>query len=318
MKIKNLFCKTVLFSLGTILPAGLFSTDVKNDEETSNSFTASRDFTGCAISPITVTSDVVEITDQLWDAGLPNVASGVYIPENHQIKITYVTPKSVRSKIVEWCKSQNRIVETTVLRHEKEHARKVLLVKQNQKYSPLVRGRLAAMNEIMAPGGEIVEAADYHISHGDRMHPLRFRVYTADSLIQKRMKEAYPYRITVDYTDQVVASIVLRYATDSFFAAVGRGNYKTTIACAIRAPYPASVTPNLESDVFAPIMFSPQTDNWGPLFQYKTNGDFLPVDIWAHASEQERQRTLQKVDSLIDVINPAAKYMIVPPNAKTR
>lgn len=270
------------------------------------------------IQDITYSADTVYVTDELFNAGLPGVAGGVYFPHTNTIKITYTLPQTHNEKIIKWCESNNNLNQT-VLRHEREHARKMLLVKRDENYDPMTRARLAAMNEIMAPGAEIIEAADHHRAHGDRIHPLPTQVYVADSLIQKRMNETQPLNRYVDYTDPEVASYVLHYATDKFVRSIKRGTYKHTIKRAIDAPQTNKYPANTECNFMDAATFAPQTGDWTELFKYKTTGSYcIEASIWKYAKQEEKERTLHLVDSIINTVNPAAKYMIIAEHSKTR
>ena len=229
-------------------------------------------------------------------------AAGEFLPTRQTVRVSYFMPASDDTAIVNWCRFNNSLIPQT-MRHEMEHARKCHLVKNTNQYAPYVRSKIAAMNEIMAPCGEIIQAVDDHWTYGTSC-PQRKILQYSDSIIINEHEHSFMRFFNVDFTNPRVADAVLNYGITKFLADVKRGVYVHTIRKYRDDPVFKRIEPNNQCDVWDAYMFMPQYDMWGPLFTYDTNAR-KKVDIWRHASPKTRMRVLNSVDSLIrDVYGP--------------
>lgn len=226
-------------------------------------------------------------------------AAGTFVPSRQTVHVCYFMPGCTDSIVEKWCQLNNSYIPQTA-RHEMEHARKCHLVKNTNQYTPYVRSKIAAMNEIMAPCGEIIQTVDDHWTRGIPC-PQRKILQYSDSVIINAHENSFMKFGNIDFTNPRVADAVLNYGINKFLADVKRGVYIHTIRKYRDDPVFKNIEPNNQCDMYAPLTFCPQYDMWGPLFTYDTDAR-QKVDVWRHASPKTRMRVIHSVDSLIQNI----------------
>jgi len=251
--------------------------------------------------------DTLRVTKENFENTLVHSAAGLFHPSTNTIAITYYLPVTDDPRIVKYCEIWNKCTRV-VKRHEMEHATKAHIVKAVEKLSGWDRARLAAMNESMAPGGEIIEAIEYHLETGERYPVDRMFLWRADSLIMARQKEKNmgiePIK-EVDFSAPVIADVILESAVDKFAKDHKRGFYNTRIKTELQAVTRPKYKMNKQCTILATVTnYLPMRNQWGALWTYDVKtpwalGKKKKVDIWNCATKNTRARVINKVDSII-------------------
>lgn len=240
---------------------------------------------------VSVCVDTVYVSDANFHDVITRGAAGVFLPSQNRIWIHYMKPVTKETSIVHLCDINNQNIQLST-RHEIEHARKAGITKNTAGYPGYIRGQIAAMNEIMARGGEIIEAVDYRLKNGCAFPAVSAFVRRADAEIAGVIgddKNVWSDR----FDSQPVADIVLKYATMGFMKELNRGHYKTTIRHAL---IDGTVNKNKHSYAYSGV-FVPQIGLWNGLWCYETMGG--RVDVWAAASADARARVLRNINDAI-------------------
>ncbi len=250
--------------------------------------------------------DTVRLTKENFNRVAARSAAGQFLPYKHTIAITYYLTETDDPRVVYNCKLWNES-RRVVMRHEKEHAVKSHIVKNVNKLSRWDRARLAAMNESMAPGGEIIEAIEYHLETGERYPADRMFLWRADSLIMARQKEKNlglePKE--VDFSDPVIADVILESAVNKFAKDHKRGFYHTRIKNELRGCKRPKYQGNRECTITPTIAnYLPMYNQWGALWTYDVKTPWVllqkkRVDIWNSATKETRERVIHKIDSIV-------------------
>lgn len=254
------------------------------------------------------TVDTLYFTNENFDAKYARAAAGQFIPGTNTVSVSYfMYDDTANARVRLNCDNANEAVEV-VRRHEMEHARKANIVQDVMGLSPWDRARLAIMNESMAPGGEIIEAVEYHIKTGERYPQNRAFLWRADSLIMARHNEknfGFGAGVPVDFSDPVIADIVLESAVDKFARDHKRGFYHTKIRGELKGGKRSKYKPHNQCDL-KPNMsnYFPMANQWGILWTYDVSAPWVVfnkkrVDIWNSATVATRNRVINKVDSIV-------------------
>lgn len=243
-----------------------------------------------------VVTDTLRINDKNFDKERKTCAAGLFTSYNNKVSVRYFVDETSDRRAKYWCDRNNELLPI-VLRHEMEHARKANLVHGSEYHSPYVNAQIAAMNEVMAPVSEAIEAIDRHCVYG-RTVPHGNNLPQIANLVMDAHNQTPFHFNTVDFSNQHIADLVLNFGMDKFVASVNRGFYKWTIRKKLDSVKSTKYTPNTECDFIASLFFLPECDMWGPMFTFDTAGR-EKVDIWNSASEKTRQRVLQRLDSVI-------------------
>ncbi|MDE5615369.1 MAG: hypothetical protein K2I81_00860 [Alphaproteobacteria bacterium] len=252
--------------------------------------------------------DTLYFTNENFDAKYARSAAGQFVPGSNTVRVSYFAcDDSANSRVKYYCNIANESIEA-VRRHEMEHARKAHIVQDVNHLSRWDRARLAVMNEAMAPGGEIIEAVEYHIENGERYPQDRAFLWRADSLIMARHKEknfGYGDGVPVDFSDPVIADIVLESAVNKFARDHKRGFYHTKIKKELSGVRRPKYKPHNKCDLMPTALnYIPMVDQWGVLWTYDVKAPWTvfaknSVDIWNSATEETRRRVINKVDSIV-------------------
>lgn len=253
-------------------------------------------------------TDTLYFTNENFDAKYARAAAGQFIPGTNTVRVSYFMYDDMANARVRLnCDNANEAVGV-VRRHEMEHARKANIVQDVMGLSPWDRARLAVMNESMAPGGEIIEAVEYHIKTGERYPQNRAFLWRADSLIMARHNEknfGFGAGVPVDFSDPVIADIVLESAVDKFAKDHKRGFYHTKIRGELKGGKRSKYKPHNQCDL-KPNMsnYFPMANQWGILWTYDVSAPWVVfnkkrVDIWNSATVATRNRVINKVDSIV-------------------
>ena len=198
------------------------------------------------------------------------------------------------------------------MRHEREHARKAILTRKTENYTPYVRAQIAALNEIMAPAAEIVEGIEYCIENNNNIPQAKKFIIDACQEIIAYKQNSKTFTGILFY-DSAVSDIIIKYATKDFLSSVKRGFYVNSIAKAYKNK-PIDYTPNKECYKFNRCFFCPQLNMWDPLWEFETKNG--PINPWRSASEKTRQETINTVNKL--VCETLAKHKITLSQLHTR
>lgn len=292
MKINIAYSLVFTFSLG--LGVGLFIN--KSSTETNNNKTTNTKISTSTIQypDITFKTDTVLITDEMIKSK-KTIAAGLFIPSSNSIKLFYLTTNSKKENIQNYCNNNNTQMRL-VLRHELEHARKANMTKNTRFFPAEIRAAIAAQNEIMAPASEIIEAMDYKYETGFSFPTNKYFIQKADQQISSLIKKehlTYP----IDFNNQKIADITIECALERFLSETKRGLYKTTMLRAYNNEYlDKPFVPNSSCNSYHAILFNPTIGMWDPLWTFDSkNGK---ANVWRAASSKQRQKVLNKIDSL--------------------
>ncbi len=236
--------------------------------------------------------DTIEITDDNYRQKIKHSAAGVFFPTRNMILINYFVTNSHDQRLIDFC-NQNNANYKLVMRHEQEHARKAHLTKTTDKYPPHIRGQIAAMNEIMAPAGEIIEALEYRNKIGMSLKTNRTFVTAAEKEITQHTNTQ---RIPIIFHNTYVANTIIKHATERFLSELNRGIYKTTIRREIKKKTQFKAYEYYAID----FGFHPQAGIWDSMWEFETSQGRL--NLWALATLDARMETIQKINAEIDKI----------------
>lgn len=250
--------------------------------------------------------DTLNLNRQNFNIEYPKAIAGVFTPLQNKVMVTYYNPTDNAEYINHACNHQNGMLPLT-LRHEMEHARKAHMTKMTKPhYSAQTRARIAAINETMAPAGEIIEAMDYHYTNQKPIPTCKAFVKKACDNILNITNQQTPAQ-PIDFNNQKIADIVIKNALDRFKGEIKTGQYISTLRREYYNTLEISYTPNQECDPIQKVFFMPEFDMWAPMWQFETAGG--QANLWLAASDKTRQKTLNTIDSIIQ-----ANTDKLPPN----
>ncbi len=290
MKVKNVLILPAIFALGA------FCTTISTDKKHAKTPVNTGNFK--QFESIKYVFDTLIVTDENFNNNKIE-AAGIFWPYQNKISVRHFKTNSKNKNLVKYCDGQNSLMPLN-LRHEQEHARKAHLTKQTLKYTPHTRARIAAINEIVAPCAEIIEAADYPHKHNTQIPAHKLFTKHATEMINKINPGA-----AVDFNNQTVADIVLMCALNEFVKKTKQGLYVATIRREFNKTYEPKYTPNKECDLLNATLFVPDINLWGPLWDFHTARG--PVNLWRAASPETKQNFIQTIDKIIEQI-PGKNY----------
>lgn len=254
--------------------------------------------------------DTLNVSDDNFKKITTKGAAGVFCSGTNTVLIYHFNPVSDSKLIQRYCEYSNN-QKTLSARHEMEHARKSDLTHNKAFFSAMGRARIAAINEIMAPASEIIEAVDYHARTGHRYPDAKPFIARADSAICHAMGSFMPDYVNYNY--QPVSDAVITYALESFLNSVERGYYIHTI----KKAYSIKTKPNkLTCNSCNIFLFNPDINRWDPIWEFQsTAGKCNPYKT---ASWAVRQKLMQKVDSVIYSCTDTDKFALLFPNGFSR
>lgn len=296
-----------ILSLSAVLTASLvMSGDVFLKEKTNDSFadeTKVETVKPVIYPDLKFKTDTMHLTNENFDVIYPRAVAGLFFPQTNEISITYFEcDDNASDRIKRTCEMGNQGVRV-VKRHEMEHARKANIVYNTPGLSRWDRARVAAMNEVMAPASEIIESQEYRLETGERFPQDRQFLWKADSLIMERHNQltyGFGKNVPVNFSDPIIADIILNSAVDKFAAVHKRGFYKKAIKRELMGRL-VKYTPNTQTDRDFSF-FSPQYNQWGAMWTYDVSTPWYikrRVDIWNSATVAARMRVINKVDSIV-------------------
>lgn len=242
--------------------------------------------------------DTINVTDEQFEKFKCKYAAGEFKAHNNTIVIYYFNPQSSNPKIHRYCNNNNNLIPLTI-RHETEHARKASLTKNVSKFDSFTRGRIAAMNEIMAPAAEIIEAIDYRHENHRAFPTPKSIIKNADKQIVNTTNDSLRYA-PADFNQEHIADIVLENALQRFLSETARGTYIGTIRREMNNRSAKKYTPNNQCTKLQEALFLPNSGMWAPMWEFESKNG--PVNLWIAASTKQRQRILNSVDSTISKI----------------
>ena len=245
---------------------------------------------------LTVKIDTLNLNRENFNTKYPKAIAGVFTPLQNNVSVTYYNTTDNAEYINRICNHQNGMLPLT-LRHEMEHARKAHLTKITPPYySAQTRARIAAINETMAPAGEIIEAMDYHYTNQKPIPTCKIFVQNACDSILKAIGEQTPTQ-PINFNNQKIADIVIENALERFKGEIKTGQYVSTLQREYFNKKPIKYTPHQDCNPMLALCFAPQFDMWAPLWQFETvNG---PANPWLAASAKTRKKVLHEIDSII-------------------
>lgn len=220
------------------------------------------------------------------------LAGGKYLPYKNQVIVYNFIPMTDNKKIIRFCNGNNKLQRFNI-RHELEHARKVNLTKKTHHFDARTRAKIAIINEIMAPAAERIEALEnttFLPAATKNINKCYFDVtaHTNKNSITKK----------INFNDQKTADIILTSATDEFFERANRGFYINTVKKEYFKRTKKLYTPS--KDAIGTFGFLPQYDMWEPMWNFKTSSG--QINLWTAASDAVKQKTMAKIDNLINQI----------------
>lgn len=249
-------------------------------------------------------TDTLHLTDDNFDVVYPHAVAGLFFPKKNEISITYFECDDNSSeRIKNVCDRGNSGVRV-VMRHEMEHARKAHIVYNTPGLSRWDRARVAAMDEVMAPAAEIIESQEYRLETGERFPQDRQFLWKADSLIMARHNQThfgFGKNVPVNFSDPVIADIVLESAVNKFAQVHNRGFYKKRIQRELAGTMRINYIPNSQTDIDFSF-FLPHYNQWGAMWTYNVSTPWYMkhrVDIWNSATAAARMRVINKIDSIV-------------------
>ena len=249
------------------------------------------------LPPLQIETDTIPVTNEFFYNPNKKVAGGVFFCTENKVKMTYLKPMPGADRYaVAWCDLNNARYHR-VLRHETEHARKVLFVEQGRRSrDAMTRARTVALNEILARVGEMMEIVErdvYYNEHGDRASKL---TAACDTLI--RMHNGQGKVFVSGALGTPAADVLLRGAVDDFVNTTRRGFYGTTVSRAYECARYANIKRSDQTEEIPFAGFSPELGWWGPMFTFKTfdGGKF---SVWDSASPATKQYVMAQVDAVI-------------------
>lgn len=250
--------------------------------------------------------DTLNITDEHFKKFNCKYAAGKFEARTNTVVIYYFNPQSNDPMIHRYCKNNNNLIPLT-MRHETEHARKANLTKNVEKFDSFTRGRIAAMNEIMAPAAEIIEAIDYRHKNHKAFPTRKNMIKNADKQIVNATNDSMMYT-PIDFNQEVVADIVLENALQRFLGETARGIYVGTLRRELNGKKTKNYKQNNQCSDLRAALFLPNSGMWAPLWEFESERG--PVNLWVAASQKQRQRILNSVDSTIYKISGKNAYFL--------
>ena len=248
--------------------------------------------------PLTCQMDTIVVNADNFEQMQHHAAAGVFIPGQNKVVVYYFLAACDDKRINNYCTRNNNQIPLT-RRHEMEHARKAALTKITDDYPAHVRGQIAAMNEIMAPAAEIIEAVDHKYRTGCPFPAAKDFIRQADTEITQladSLKMTWP----INFNHPQIADIVIKYALVRFAGEFNRGTYRTTIRREITRPQNINYKPNSECDMLGYFMFWPTCGLWGPMWEFETMAG--RANLWDAASESQKRFLLNQVDSFVAAV----------------
>jgi len=255
-----------------------------------------------------IKNDTIVLTDENFNTAFKHAAAAYFVPNSNTIYVnTFVadTDNDHIRKTVEL----NNLGRPLVMRHEMEHAKKAHITNNNKNRSGWHRARVSVMDEMMARGGEFIEAIEYHIENGVPCPSNRGGfIYHVDSLVMARHNEMAGEMsafLPVDFQDRQIADIIINNAADRYLQVQKSYFYtkriKNELNCIQRKKY----IPNDSCEIVPSLFnYSPEIDQWGALWTYDVKSQWTVtgkkrVDLWNAASQSTRDRTIAKIDSVV-------------------
>lgn len=259
---------------------------------------------------LTLRVDTLNVSEENLKDISTKGAAGVFFSGTNTVLIYHLKPVSDSKLIQRYCEYSNN-QKTLSIRHEMEHARKSDLTHNKAFFSAMGRARIAAINEIMAPASEIIEAVDYHARTGHRYPDAQPFIARADSAICHAMGPFMPGYVNYNY--QPVSDAVITYALEKFLNSVERGHYIHTIKKAYSIKTKSNKLTCNSCNIF---LFNPDINRWDPIWEFQsTAGKCNPYKT---ASWAVRQKLMQKVDSVIYSCTDVDKFALLFPNGFSR
>ncbi len=235
--------------------------------------------------------DTLNVSNENYKEITTKGAAGVFFYGSNTVVVYHFNATTDSSYIVNYCNYSNSM-RPLYMRHELEHARKQDLTHNTDRFSPISRAEVAAVNEIMAPASEIIEAVDYHARTGKPFPNAKPFIAQADSVITSAMGGFLP--LFVNYNYQPIADAVITYATENFVSSVNRGYYKHTI----RKKYNQKPSKKQKFVDFTILLtFNPDHSKWEPIWEFESRAG--ACNPYKHASWAVRQKLMQTVDSVV-------------------
>ena len=238
------------------------------------------------------------------------------MPYENRVVVYHFEPMDTTARVQRFCNNNNQM-KPLVQRHEVEHARKAIFTRQDRLHTSYVRGQIAAMNEIIAPASEIIEALDWRATHGRRFPVLSNCLARADRDIV-RMADTLGMTWPLDFNRPEIATLVMKYALQKFQIEFNRGIYRTTIRRATESISDKKYIPNDQCGFpFQDMLFCPESDMWAPMWSF--NSLRGRVNLWMFADAAMRKKLLGDVDNFVETASGIAGKK--PPflqNAKIR
>lgn len=249
------------------------------------------------VQTLEITSDTIRVTDSNFNHVSKTAAAGLFLPYENRVVVYHFEPMDTTARVVHFCDMNNQM-KPLVQRHEVEHARKAIFTHQDELHSPYVRGQIAAMNEIIAPAAEIIEALDWRAKHGSRFPTLSNCLARADRDIT-RMADTLKMTWPLDFNRPEIATLVMKYALQKFQIEFNRGVYRTTIRRATESVSDKKYTPNDQCGFpYQDMLFCPESDMWAPMWSF--NSLRGRVNPWVFADIDMRKKLLSDVEKCVE------------------
>ncbi len=307
MKIK--FKKLFKWSLpAIIITTGAFvsshtSANIQNKEEVQKAATTIKDNR----PEIRIRYDTIYLTEEYLDTN-KSINLGLFLPTDNSVSMKHFVPVDSTKRVMNFAQTHNS-QRAAILRHELEHGRKAHLWANTEDRAPFVRGQIACMNEVMAPAGEVIESAENEWLTGIPTQGPDMLKKTTSAILDENRKTPFGLMGGVDFTNQKIADIVLKYAIDKYIREFNRGVYKWPVRKKLDANRKhINYKPNKECNPMDKIMFFPESGDWSQMFAYKTKSG-KNINIWKSASEKMRREVRERVDSATNSLLKPGEYL---------
>lgn len=243
-----------------------------------------------------IKTDTLYVTKEYFDAHKKR-GLGRFNHIKNTITVTYWVPVDDDPYTKKYSESYNG-ERPAVFRHELEHARKTLLWNDIQEYTPVIRAEIACMNEVMACAAEVIECAENEWQTKKPTVARKSLIKATSAVLTENSKLPANF-FEVDFANQKIADIVMKYAVDKYIQMFNCGAYKKYVCQRLDPRIKWNKChPNKECNIVDRIMFRPEKGDWSQMFVFRTkNGK--KVDIWKSVSQKMRDEVQSRVDSAI-------------------
>ena len=215
MKFKKLLSLSASFVVPIVFVGALVAAGIDKDTG-SKAQKASVPTNVIPKQKLKIKNDTIVLTDESFKKVFEHAAAAYFVPNSNTIYVNIFVADTDNERIRKTVELNNQ-GRPLVVRHEMEHAKKAHITNDNKNRLGWHRARVAVVDELMARGGEFIEALEYHIENGVR-YPINRGgfIYRVDSLVMARHNEmtgGMGTFLPVDFQDRQIADIIINNAS---------------------------------------------------------------------------------------------------------